>query len=115
MLSEMTGNIQPGADLRFTVTDAEGERRSMGGRLFEVTPGSRLEWRGGSVFTFIGHHYFELAGLGEETKVTHGETFYGLAPLLLRHVLDRKAAPLYASLNRSLKTRVETLLQERSS
>lgn len=109
MLTEMEGEPIPGARLRFTVTDAQGGRRRMGGVIHEATPERRLEWRGGSPLTFVGHHYFELEPAGEGTRFIHGERYAGLAPLLLKPVLDARAAPLYPALAEALKQRAEAL------
>ncbi|RFB04626.1 SRPBCC domain-containing protein [Parvularcula marina] len=107
MLTEMSGKPEVGSDLRFIVTDAKGSRRRMGGKVHEVIPGRRLEWRGGNPVTFIGHHFFELHPVGETTRFIHGEVYFGLGPLFLRPVLNARAAPLYPALNEALKARAE--------
>lgn len=107
MLTEMSGAAEVGNRLRFTVTDARGARRRMGGVVHEAFPARRLEWRGGTVLTFRGHHFFELEPDGEGTLLRHGEAMWGIGPLLLRRVLKARAAPLYPALNEALKRYIE--------
>ena len=108
MITEVEGAPEKGCALSFTVTDALGSRKRMGSRVHEIVSGKRLEWRGGSPLTFIGHHYYELEPEGEGTRFRHGERYFGLAPMLLKRILDARAAPLYPRLNEALKRHLET-------
>ena len=107
MLTEMEGAPEVGCKVRFAVATDGGGKMRMSGRVFEATPERRLEWRGGVPLVFIGHHYFELYAEGDGTRFVHGETFWGLGPLLMRGTLEKRAAPLYPALNEALKVRVE--------
>lgn len=108
-IREVTGRLEQGATLTFTVS-LGGERQTTTRAVIdELVPERRLSWRGGLPLGLLrGLHSFELQPILGGTSLLDQETFSGpLVPLLMtRHRLQTQQKA-FVSVDEALRRRVE--------
>jgi len=94
-ITEMTGDLKPGAKLRVRISPPGGRAMTFTPTVTEVVEGRRLEWLGrmGIPGIFDGRHSFTVEALDTtRTRLTQAERFTGWLVPFTRALLRRTAA-----------------------
>ncbi|MBO9128562.1 SRPBCC domain-containing protein [Bacillus sp. 165] len=83
--------------------NGSGKRFAFKGKVTDFEKGKKLAWKGGVPGVLYGYHYWELIDLGTETKVIHGEQFYGVFTFLISEARLNMMKPFYEDANTALR------------
>jgi hypothetical protein len=115
IMKHIEGTARVGTKLVVHMSGNDGRGSTFTPKVLAAIPGQELRWLGklGPGGRFDGEHFFILTtNVDGTTRLTHGETFSGLLPALMKHRLEKggreRAEAGADAFNRALKNRVET-------
>lgn len=106
-ITEASGTLAVGEILTLRMVSG-GKAQTFTPEVLAVREGAELRWLGALRWSwlFSAEHRFELAAVGDGTRLVHSEVFRGVLVPLLRAMIDRTERD-FGDLNAALKERVE--------
>jgi hypothetical protein len=108
-ITQISGELSPGARLRVTLSLPEGEEYHFKPELLRCEPCSELRWRGRLVMRalFQGEHFFQLKEVEpNRTRFVQGEDFSGFAVKYMSKIFTQTTRG-FVYMNQALKRHVE--------
>lgn len=113
-LLEVKGNLVEGNIIKIKARFNDGSVRDAEPKVEKVVLGKSACFVAKKGVLFTGKHYFIFEELsGTSTRFVHGETFYGLLPLLFWRKIERSLTASFIEMNNALKREAEKIHSQR--
>lgn len=113
-LLEVKGSLIEGRVIKIKARFNDGSLRDAEPKVDKVVLGESACFVAKKGILFTGRHYFIFEELsGTSTRFIHGETFYGLLPLLFWHKMERSLTASFIGMNKALKREAEKIHNQR--